>query len=261
MAERLSRNDETLLYGYEMHVQRYRFAAQWVRGKTVLDAGCGIGYGSSLLARAGAKSVLGVDLSQEALSQAEKHYRRDGAVRFVRADLEALDGAVPGPVDAVVNLENLEHLRHPERFLGQLRQLLVPGGVFVTSTPNGLMTTYDAHGHIANEFHVKEFTREEFVELLKPHFSTVELFGQWETNDRKLRLAEERHLFEQACDAYFNPAARVGRLIRRAFGKRVAGPPEFRAGGATYSWDHVIEPLDGPWPFEWEPVVLLAVCR
>lgn len=260
MAERLSRSDETFLYGYEMHAQRYRFAARWCAGKEVLDAGCGIGYGSALLARSGAAAVVGVDIAPEALAEAERHYRAD-RLRFLRADLEALGdaAALPEQLDLIVNLENIEHLTHPERFLAEAARRLRPGGLFVTSTPNGELTVRDEQGRNVNPFHVREFTREEFVALLSPHFARVELHGQWETNDRKIRLLESRRAFDLACEAYYNPAARVGRIVKRLFGRPAAPPPEYRAEGAAYSWEHVIAPLDEP-PCDWEPVVILAVC-
>ena len=48
---------------FRNHLRFYQFASQFVRGKEVLDCGCGTGYGSALLADSGAKSVLGIDFS------------------------------------------------------------------------------------------------------------------------------------------------------------------------------------------------------
>ena len=50
------------------HVVRYAFAAALCRGRRVLDVACGEGYGSAMLAAAGAAQVVGVDISQEAVS-------------------------------------------------------------------------------------------------------------------------------------------------------------------------------------------------
>ena len=55
------------------HLARYTFAARLARGKRVLDAGCGAGYGSAELAR-GAQSVVGVDCAAEAVDFARAHY-------------------------------------------------------------------------------------------------------------------------------------------------------------------------------------------
>src|SRR3954469_6922749 len=56
------------------HLARYTFAARLARGKRVLDAGCGAGYGSAELAHA-AQSVIGIDVAAEAVDFAREHYR------------------------------------------------------------------------------------------------------------------------------------------------------------------------------------------
>src|SRR5208337_4385431 len=44
------------------HLERYRWAAKFVAGKRVLDVACGTGYGTALLANAGAAQVDGFDI-------------------------------------------------------------------------------------------------------------------------------------------------------------------------------------------------------
>src|SRR5215470_2202642 len=56
------------------HLARYTFAARLARGKRVLDAGCGTGYGSAELAHA-AVAVVGIDCAIEAVSFARANYR------------------------------------------------------------------------------------------------------------------------------------------------------------------------------------------
>ncbi len=53
------------------HRARYRFTREFVQGKEVLDAGCGNGYGSVTLLKAGARSVTGLDISEEAIAEAK----------------------------------------------------------------------------------------------------------------------------------------------------------------------------------------------
>src|SRR6185369_7078285 len=55
------------------HMARYHFAVRLARGKRVLDAGCGAGYGSSALAEV-AESVTAVDIAAEAVDYARSHY-------------------------------------------------------------------------------------------------------------------------------------------------------------------------------------------
>src|SRR5947207_16020697 len=56
------------------HLARYAFAARLARGKRVLDAGCGAGYGSAELAHS-AQNVIGIDVSADALTFARANYR------------------------------------------------------------------------------------------------------------------------------------------------------------------------------------------
>src|SRR5580704_8665617 len=56
------------------HLARYTFAARLARGKRVLDAGCGTGYGTAELAQA-ADHVIGIDCAAEAIEFARANYR------------------------------------------------------------------------------------------------------------------------------------------------------------------------------------------
>jgi len=90
MSERLSLTDDSLLAGHAENIQRFQFALEWCRGKRVLDAGCGSGYGTHYLGCNGASSVLGVDISTEAIDEARREYQTDN-VRFEVRDLQRLD--------------------------------------------------------------------------------------------------------------------------------------------------------------------------
>jgi 2-polyprenyl-3-methyl-5-hydroxy-6-metoxy-1,4-benzoquinol methylase len=259
--ERLSLDDESMIASYEEHIQRYVFALEHCRGKRVLDAGCGTGYGSHFLAANGAQSVLALDISDEALSEARQNYRLHN-LRYERMDVELL-GDTPelrGQFDVVVNFENLEHLPHPEKLVTGVASILPAGGTFITSTPNGAISDLDENGKLLNAFHVKEFTKEEFESLVSLHFKQIAIYGQWLTHGGKLRKLRSRELFEQLCETYFNPMNRLGRLIKRIAGKKVAGPPRLTAGQDFFVGDNVILPLELE-PFRWPPGVLIAVCK
>ena len=59
------------------HVERYEFASKYVnKNDTVLDAACGIGYGSTILAKK-AGAVLSVDCSNEAIDYCKKYWNKD----------------------------------------------------------------------------------------------------------------------------------------------------------------------------------------
>src|SRR5438552_8798835 len=67
------------------HIGRYRFAAEAVRGKRVLDVACGSGYGCAILAETAAE-VVGVDISAEAVAHAAARYASLKNVRFACGD-------------------------------------------------------------------------------------------------------------------------------------------------------------------------------
>ena len=70
------------------HMARYTFAARLARGKRVLDAGCGAGYGSAALAECAA-SVTGVDVAADAIEFARAHYQGQN-VAFEQASVTQL---------------------------------------------------------------------------------------------------------------------------------------------------------------------------
>jgi len=155
------------------HMARYTFAARLARGKRVLDAGCGAGYGSAELART-AESVVGVDRAPEAIEFARAHYAVDN-LTFEEASCEALPHAA-GSFELVVAFEVIEHLENWRGFLQEARRVLAPNGQLVVSTPNKLYYTESRGPHGANPFHVHEFSFDEFRAELTAVFPHVSLF-------------------------------------------------------------------------------------
>jgi SAM-dependent methyltransferase len=164
---------------YHEHIVRYLFAAQFAHGRSVLDAGCGAGYGSALLASAGAAGVLGVDIAPDAISYARSHYQQDG-LSFAVHDIVQSTLAV-GHFQLVVSFEVIEHLDDPARFVGAVGRLLAEDGLLIVSTPNP--ATYPA----GNPFHKHEMSGEEFVALLRQSFPALALYAQDYTTAIALR--------------------------------------------------------------------------
>jgi SAM-dependent methyltransferase len=155
------------------HMARYTFAARLARGKRVLDAGCGAGYGSAELAH-NAVSVVGVDVAAEAIDHARANYRLPN-LNFVQASCAALP--YPDSVfDLVVAFEVIEHLENFSSLLLEARRVLAPNGQFIVSTPNKLYYTESRGSEGANPFHVHEFQFDEFRSELKHVFPHVSLF-------------------------------------------------------------------------------------
>lgn len=254
MVERISHADESLFQFYAEHIQRYEFALPWCREKRVLDAGCGTGYGSYFLKKNGAASVHGIDISHQAIAEA-LHYYRLPNLTYALGDVEKLSADFkPNDFDVIVNFENLEHLHRPELLIKDAATL---SRTFITSTPNGENTIFDAKGNPSNPFHVKEFKLDELKLLISNHFEKIRFYGQYLTPVGRLRQLRSRELFEQLCEAYYNPAARVGRLIKRLSGRKAANPPRFNGPGDRLPGDFVIQEMGEELE---SPSVLIAVC-
>lgn len=99
------------------------------RQPTILDAGCGYGFHTVRLARHGFR-VVGVDLSEAALSEARKRVEGAGLgsrVELRRGDLLALPFGGES-FDAVMCWGVLMHIPEVERALAELARVLAPGG-------------------------------------------------------------------------------------------------------------------------------------
>jgi SAM-dependent methyltransferase len=156
------------------HWHRYVFARRLARGKRVLDAACGEGYGSALLATQ-AVSVVGVDIDEASIAHAQTRYADQPRIRFERGDVTQL--ALPdASFDLIVSVETLEHVHEQERMLAGFARLLAPGGVVLISTPD--RRTYSDVPGFHNEHHVRELYRDEFEALLAREFAAVRLYGQ-----------------------------------------------------------------------------------
>lgn len=155
------------------HWHRYVWVSRWVAGRKVLDAACGEGYGSALLAQTAAE-VIGVDLSVESVQHARRRYRAQ-SLRFEQADCLALP-LQDASVDIVVSFETLEHLADHDALMQEFSRVLKPDGFLVLSSPDRKTYTDDT-GYI-NPYHVRELYRPEFEALLARHFPAWRLFGQ-----------------------------------------------------------------------------------
>lgn len=152
------------------HVARYRWAASVLKpGSTVLDIGCGIGYGARILAEAGLK-VYAVDVDRETIAYACEHYAHQN-IQFVACDVAGLD--LPA-ADAAVCFEMIEHVADPLPMLRQLRGKVI---TLLASVPNEEAMPFRGPGHERGyAFHHRHYTREQFERLL---IDAGFMAGQW----------------------------------------------------------------------------------
>ena len=160
---------------FNEHISRYKFAGRLVKqGAKVLDLGCGTGYGTAELAAAA--TIVGSDISAEAVAYARARYGRKG-VTFLEASCDAL----PLPdhqFDLITAFELIEHLENWRGLLTEARRLLRPGGQFVVSTPNKAYYAETRGATGPNPFHTHEFEYGEFETALCEVFPQVRIWTQ-----------------------------------------------------------------------------------
>ena len=107
-----------------------------LRGKRVLDVGCGGGLLSEGMAVRGAE-VTGIDLSEKPLGVARLHLLESGQkVDYRKISAEQMAEEMPGAFDAVTCLEMLEHVPDPASIVASCARLVKPGGQVFFSTIN-----------------------------------------------------------------------------------------------------------------------------
>lgn len=221
------------------NLSRYEWAASYARAKQVIEVGCGNGRGAALLAKAGAESVLGVDVSTSAIAVA--HEKHSGAgIAFAVSDGRSVP-APSGNFDLALALEAIEHVRDDRGFVREIARVLRPTGVFLCSTPNRVLTNPGTGLSDApfNRHHVREYARAELAAVLGSGFGRVEILGQTFYRDAyRCSLAAVGHLLP-------------GLAARLHQARKVAGMP--------FETPRRHQP--GPIPRRRTPEVLLAVCR
>ncbi len=126
------------------HLHRYALACRLASGVDTLDIACGEGYGTNLLA-SHAASVVGVDVSADAIAHASQKYKRSG-LRFLHGSATAI------------------------------RRVLRPGGKLIMSSPDKRFYS-DATGH-RNQYHLRELYCDEFRALISRYFQHTQMMYQ-----------------------------------------------------------------------------------
>ena len=236
------------------HLARYRFAVDALGAdapRRILDAACGVGYGSRHLAEALGADVVGVDQSAHALDIARRDFGSN-AIVFLEDDCETLAAAAGEPFDAVVTFETLEHLKHPDRFLRAAATARRRDGRLVASVPNTLVnpsTDWECHLH--------EFDAAALEALLREAgFEEVRLHGQYLTAVGRLR----QQMRAEVNRVRFNPFWRLGAWLQRVLGRGLPLTPPL----PEQPEDFEIRPLDAATAARegaGGPFVLLATAR
>ena len=167
-----------------LSIQLYHHAVSTgdLRGRDVLEVGCGRGGGSSFLSRYhGPRTTTGLDFSAKAIGLCTRD-RHGPGLRFVRGDAQAL----PFPdasFDAVVNVESSHCYGSMETFLAEVARVLRPGGALYLADLRGRdgVTTLRRHFEVSPMIvqEVHDITAEVLEALRQDNARKLGLIDAW----------------------------------------------------------------------------------
>ena len=160
--------DSADYYIHLLHIASYEFALNYVKNNKVLDYGCGTGYGTYMLSKS-AQTVVGVDVSNEAIAYAKEHFVSDNLT------FKNIDEADIEKYDLIVSFQVIEHLSDDKAYLKKLKGMLNPKGVLLLTTPNKQGRAFNYIQKPWNKYHLKEYTVKSMGNLIKRFFANFEI--------------------------------------------------------------------------------------
>ena len=165
------------------HLARYEAAKHWLKSNgvkdLVLDAGCGVGYGSAILADS-IKNIVSVDASKQAAEYHHNYFSRNN-IKFIQENIFNAD--LSQDFDAIVCYEFLEHINEAREALELFGNL---SKVLICSTPNESIRPHKQEP--VNPYHVRHYTPDEFEDLISVGgFKVKARFNQIGGHDPQLR--------------------------------------------------------------------------
>lgn len=154
-------------FGYALSPQLdiYKYLAEHLVGKCVLEVGFGTGIGVLQYAP-GAKYVCAIEIDPLAVDFAKRCFPVEG-IAWMEADVLTFSC---GLYDAVVMIEVLEHIADWEAALANVVALLNTSGKLYISARNANASLRK------NDLHEREWTAPEFRDSLLNYFSSVDLY-------------------------------------------------------------------------------------
>lgn len=162
-----------------------------VKGKSVLEIGCGGAFNGIVLAKQGAR-VSGLDLSEEQLKQAAKNAGNQGVkIDLFQGSMENLSAFKSNSFDIVISIMAMMYVGNIKQVFKEVKRVLKPNGVFIYSTEHPI---YDVvldnqfkdvnscnisyYDEWENRFKWKPEDENEFVEFIRPLSSEINAIAE-----------------------------------------------------------------------------------
>jgi ubiquinone/menaquinone biosynthesis C-methylase UbiE len=157
------------------HFAAYKYVEKFVDGKSVLEVGCGAGYGANYLSQF-SSNVMAIDISKRNITYSHIKYKKE-KLAFVQAsglNIPLKDGSI----DVALSFQVIEHIE-PKKlagFLSEIKRTLKDKSVLVVTTPNKKIRLLPFQKR-RNPEHEKEYDSKGLKKILGGVFEEVEVYG------------------------------------------------------------------------------------
>lgn len=189
-----------------------------IEGKTILDAGCGEGYLSRILAKK-CEKVIAVDFSEKMLSIAKEKTKQIN-IEYHRASLESLCFLESNSIDVAVSITVFQDVLDYMAAIKEIYRVLKPAGTFILVTTHPCFST-PVHGWHKDEYGYKSFWK------VDNYFSEGLYESQWADDDGNKRLI----YFHRTLETYFDAITQNGFYV-----KSIKEPKPSKDGVLKYPW-------------------------
>lgn len=174
-----------------IHGEFYQWVAAQVRDKVVLDAGCGKGLGTAILAEY-ARKVVGVDNDAGVIEGARLAYEGPN-IEFNLMDCQSM-AFEANSYDVVVSNALLEYLHDVPAFFAEAHRVLRDGGMFICGTKNLELSLKNTDGTPRYRNHRQEFDAEGLRHLFETRFTNVQIYSERMKGRSEAYIMNERAL-------------------------------------------------------------------
>lgn len=164
-----AQHDEANNVTYQRCQFAYEFAQSYIKGKRVLDVGCGNAYGTAIMAGF-AKEIVGLDYDLDTITINRTTYNDIPNISFEQAAIPPIPYK-DGSFEVITAFQFIEHIESRKEFLKECLRVLIPGGTLLVTTPNVKKSL------ARNPFHVHEYTFAEMDAEVKSLGASFELQG------------------------------------------------------------------------------------
>lgn len=164
---------------YKFMLARYMYSIKYIKNKKVLDAGCGLGYGSYLICDY-SREIISIDINENALNFAKEKWKST-KLNFKRHSILDLD-TLNKKFDVILGFELIEHLtlNDAKKFLEQTFNNLNKGGVLILSSSFPDSEGESKSEERKNKYHKKIYTKNEIKKLMMGFcFKKVNFIGNY----------------------------------------------------------------------------------